>query len=54
MEGKQKINCTVTTCKYNNQENKKCILEAIQVAQWSQMNQCVQVMNIIMRSKINE
>jgi len=31
MEGKQKINCTVTTCKYNNQENKQCILEAIQV-----------------------
>lgn len=32
MEGKQKINCTVTTCRYNNQENRKCVLESIQVA----------------------
>ena len=28
---KQQINCTVATCKYNNKEHKKCILEAIQV-----------------------
>lgn len=32
MEGKQYINCSVATCKYNNQEKQKCILEAIQVA----------------------
>ena len=31
MEAKQKINCTVASCKYNNQEKAKCILEAIQV-----------------------
>ena len=31
-EGKQQINCTVATCKYNNQENQKCILQSIQVA----------------------
>ena len=32
MEGKQYINCSVATCKYNNQEKQKCILESIQVA----------------------
>ena len=32
MEGSQKIHCTVTSCKYNNERNGKCILEAIQVA----------------------
>ena len=32
MEGKQEINCTVASCKYNNQENAKCILKSIQVA----------------------
>lgn len=32
MEGKQKINCTVTSCKYNNQNENKCILDAIMVA----------------------
>lgn len=31
-EKRQQINCTVATCKYNNQENQKCILQAIQVA----------------------
>lgn len=32
MEVNQKINCTVTSCKYNNQEKAKCILESIHVA----------------------
>ena len=32
MEANQKINCTVSSCKYNNQEKEKCMLEAIQVA----------------------
>lgn len=31
MEPNQKINCTVESCKYNNKENAKCTLEAIQV-----------------------
>ena len=31
MEGRQKIHCTVETCKYNNGEQRICILEAIQV-----------------------
>lgn len=29
MEKKQKINCTVESCKYNNTANQKCNLEAI-------------------------
>lgn len=32
MEPNQKINCTVSSCKYNNQEKEKCTLEAIHVA----------------------
>ena len=32
MEANQKINCTVSSCKYNNQEKEKCTLEAIKVA----------------------
>lgn len=32
MEQNQKINCTVSSCKYNNQEKAKCTLEAIYVA----------------------
>lgn len=31
MEKNQQINCTVSSCKYNNEENGKCILQAIQV-----------------------
>ena len=31
MEGKQNINCTVSSCKYNNQEKAKCNLQSIQV-----------------------
>lgn len=31
MEGNQKINCTVGTCKYNNQQQNECILKSIQV-----------------------
>ena len=32
MEANQKINCTVSSCRYNNGEKEKCMLEAIQVA----------------------
>ena len=31
MESRQKIHCTVQSCKYNNSQDKKCILEAIMV-----------------------
>ena len=29
MEKKQKINCTVKSCRYNDNEHKECDLEAI-------------------------
>lgn len=29
MENRQKIHCTVQSCKYNNTQDKKCILESI-------------------------
>ena len=29
MEKDQKINCTVSSCKYNNHQNQKCKLESI-------------------------
>ena len=32
MERNQKINCTVSSCKYNNTDNAECILKAIQVS----------------------
>jgi hypothetical protein len=32
MEKNQKINCSVSSCKYNNSKDRMCILEAIQVA----------------------
>ena len=31
MEGNQKINCTVGSCKYNNTKNGKCTLNEIAV-----------------------
>ena len=31
MEKNQKINCTVESCIYNNNEKEKCMLEAIKV-----------------------
>ena len=31
MEEKQKINCTVESCQYNNLENHKCTLKEIMV-----------------------
>lgn len=31
-KGNQEINCTVETCRFNNQEENKCILKAIEVA----------------------
>lgn len=38
MEANQKINCTVVSCKYNNQEKAKCTLESIQVAPMENRN----------------
>lgn len=38
MEGKQKIHCTVETCVYNDNNNKMCVLESIQVAPVQDMN----------------
>lgn len=38
MEANQKINCTVESCKYNNQAKKKCTLESIHVAPIENMN----------------
>ena len=32
MEKSQKITCTVASCKYNNIEHAKCILDAIHVS----------------------
>ena len=32
MNDKQKINCTVETCKYNNCDNNECILKQIMVS----------------------
>ena len=32
MEKNQKINCTVSSCEYNNHEKCQCMLEAIEVA----------------------
>ena len=32
MEGNQKINCTVESCRFNNQEQNQCMLQSIQVA----------------------
>ena len=32
MEGNQKINCTVSSCKYHNGEKEICTLETIHVA----------------------
>ncbi len=31
MDGKQKINCTVESCKFNNQNEKECTLNKIMV-----------------------
>lgn len=38
MEANQKINCTVASCKYNNQEKAKCTLQAIHVEPIKNMN----------------
>lgn len=32
MEGKQNINCTVKSCKYNNKNEQKCNLQTIIVS----------------------
>lgn len=53
MEKRQKINCTVETCKYNNNEYKECDLESITVTPIKNCNtrncdesQCSSYMNI--------
>ena len=38
MEKKQKINCTVKSCKYNDNEHKECDLEAIIVTPVNNVN----------------
>lgn len=38
METNQKINCTVSSCKYNNQAREKCTLEAIHVTPIENIN----------------
>ena len=38
MEKKQKINCTVSSCKYNNNDEKSCKLEQIIVTPVSNCN----------------
>ena len=38
MEKKQKINCTVESCKYNDNEHKECDLEAIIVTPIKNVN----------------
>jgi hypothetical protein len=38
MEANQKINCTVSSCKYNNQQKEKCTLEAIHVTSTNDVN----------------
>lgn len=38
MEANQRINCTVSSCKYNNQQKEKCTLEAIHVAPIGNVN----------------
>ena len=52
MDGNQKIHCNVESCKYNDYNQNKCTLTAIQVTpkqnckSKKQMNQCVQVMKM--------
>lgn len=38
MEKGQKINCTVSSCRYNNENEKKCMLESIQVSPTTETN----------------
>lgn len=38
MEGKQKINCTVESCKYNNSNGKECTLNKIMVTPMDNCN----------------
>ncbi len=38
MEANQKINCTVSSCKYNNQDKEKCTLETIHVSPIDNIN----------------
>lgn len=38
MDGKQKINCTVESCKYNNFNEKECMLDKIIVTPMENCN----------------
>lgn len=38
MDGNQKINCTVGSCKYNNSNNKECTLNRIMVTPMQDCN----------------
>lgn len=38
MEGNQKINCTVSSCKYNNCNQNLCELQSIKVSPVNQVN----------------
>lgn len=38
MDGNQKINCTVSSCRFNNNHKNLCELEAIKVAPVNQVN----------------
>ena len=38
MDGKQKINCTVRSCKYNNLDNRECTLNKIMVTPMKDCN----------------
>ena len=40
MEKNQKINCTVSSCKYNNVNTKGCMLEQIHVTPIPDCNTC--------------
>ena len=31
MENNQKINCTVSSCKYNNEKKGECLLDSIEI-----------------------
>lgn len=38
MDDKQKINCTVHNCKYNDYENRECVLKSIVVEPCAKSN----------------
>ena len=40
MDGNQKINCSVSSCKFNNNNNQKCMLQQIHVAPINDCETC--------------